>query len=496
MDMDQEFHRRVADIAPHGLGLSVDLYCPDLHELLDTLAREVLRPGYLEVFKATESALVDVSRRWPQMIFEMHGEGLWVTQPGLERSPAFDGELGAVITQAHTLQCSWVNLECAAKEIGGHAFGTYLPPVFTPETVAVTAAQAALVQQRLDRLAPSHAGMGPFLLLEVPPFTYFGCGTLDVPEFFVQLTQQAACGLVLDIGHVWTIYRYTDAWTRWSSTDFLRQFLDRFPLERVVEIHVAGLAVHEADGRKMGEGLPWWVDAHAAPIPPPLFDWLEQVLAHPQLRHLRGVALEVDNKAIPLIVEELRMAQERVGAQVEALMPSANQRADRSVGAPPRPDMRQPQALGLVPVLSTEIEEVARDASRRYAGMASGQLSMETATMPLLSAGDEGLRVYQATYLPHEILHWGGNLVEMFPETIGLLRQAGVALNGFVPFWFRVVEEPSQSYDFFVLKIHRFVAFVREAAPLAVPSAEREGQALLRGYQMACAGMDDAQVPA
>ena len=56
------------------------------------------------------------------------------------------------------------------------------------------------------------------------------------------MTDRAACGLVLDIGHLWTVYRYTGSWRRQRLEDFAAQFLEAFPMERVVEIHVAGLA--------------------------------------------------------------------------------------------------------------------------------------------------------------------------------------------------------------------------------------------------------------
>lgn len=122
------------------------------------------------------------------------------------------------------------------------------------------------------------------------------------------MTEQTACGLVLDIGHLWTVYRYTGAWRRQTVESFVAEFLDEFPMERVIEIHVAGLAefptrpdsVTAADA----PDRPYWIDAHGAPIPALLFEMLSQVLAHPRLRSLKGVALEVDTKPIATIIEE------------------------------------------------------------------------------------------------------------------------------------------------------------------------------------------------
>src|SRR5256886_12176285 len=50
--------------------------------------------------------------------------------------------------------------------------------------------------------------------------------------------------------------------------------------------------------------VPLWIDAHAAPVPQVLWRLLDRVLSHPGLTSLKGVALEVDTKAVPLIVEE------------------------------------------------------------------------------------------------------------------------------------------------------------------------------------------------
>lgn len=113
------------------------------------------------------------------------------------------------------------------------------------------------------------------------------------------MTERSACGLVLDIGHLWTVYRYTGAWRRRTVESFVAEFLDEFPMERVIEIHVAGLAEFpmRADGGTADDvrERPYWIDAHGAPIPALLFEMLAQVLAHPRLRSLKGVAL----KSIP-----------------------------------------------------------------------------------------------------------------------------------------------------------------------------------------------------
>jgi uncharacterized protein (UPF0276 family) len=75
---------------------------------------------------------------------------------------------------------------------------------------------------------------------------------------------------------------------------FFNGFLEEFPLERVVQIHLGGLKpFHQT-----------FIDDHGAKIPDILFHLLAKALEHPGLIHLRGIALEVDTKNIALIIEE------------------------------------------------------------------------------------------------------------------------------------------------------------------------------------------------
>src|SRR5262245_8479018 len=319
--VQQDFQRRLRNIPPLGMGLSVDVYSTDLFELVIQLRKQGLEPGYLEVFKATTTSLMSVQKALPDIPLAYHGEGLWITQPDVQESPFFQRDVGEMLAQLNSLQSLWLNHECAMKQMAGYSFGTYIPPLFMPLSAEVVAENIATVQQAIDQQSCRANGAAPLFLLEMPPLTYFSAGTIPIPHFFRLVTALVPCGLVLDIGHLWTVYRYTAACQRVSVKQFVEGFLDEFPLERVVEIHVAGLACHESVGEsKEGEGLPEWIDAHAAPIPSILFTMLEQVLAHSHLVNLRAVALEVDTKSIEMIVEEYTEAVRRFSYLVQQTM--------------------------------------------------------------------------------------------------------------------------------------------------------------------------------
>ncbi|THJ25013.1 MAG: DUF692 domain-containing protein [Nitrospira sp. CG24E] len=474
----QDFRRRLRKIPALGMGLSVDVYSPDLFELVNRLRERGLQPGYLEVFKATTSALTTVRHALPDMPLAYHGEGLWITQPDVQAAPFFQQDVDEMVMHLNSLQSLWLNHECAMKQMAGYSFGTYVPPLYTQLSAQVVADNIAAVQQAMDRQAVRADGTAPLFLLEMPPLTYFSAGTIPIPDFFRLVTATAPCGLVLDIGHLWTVYRYTALRRRISLERFVHEFLDGFPLERVVEIHVAGLACHESAGESKGEeGLPEWIDAHAAPIPSILFTMLEQVLAHSNLISLRAVALEVDTKSIETIVEEYAEAVRRFTLRVQQAM-ARETTAEQSKGLTLRP------ASIHVSLRQSDRQQLCVDYAR-YAQIISGQVPMTGLEWQEAAAEAAGLTRYRTSYLPHEILHWGGDLAEMFPETCRILAERGICLTEFVAFWFRSPRPITHSYDFFLLKIERFLEFATERAPDVRGCVQLEGDLLRLAYAQA-----------
>jgi uncharacterized protein len=480
MSVIQHFQRRADTVPKLGLGLSVDVYSPDVAELVTRFEGLASQPAYLEIFRASTTALRAVRQYLTGVPLTYHGEGLWITQPDFSSAPSFEDELNEVASELNILCSPWLNHECATKQMEGYSFGTYLPPLYTAESANLVAGHITLVQERLDKSRRPDDEYGPLFLLEMPPLTYFMAGTITVPEYFTRVTERTPCGLVLDIGHLWTVYRYTAASRQSSLERFVERFLDEFPMERVIEIHIAGLSRHEA-GRSAAvqDGYPEWIDAHAAPIPAVSWTLLDQVLAHPRLRQLRGVALEVDTKPLELIVEEFAFARGRVGPVIERLL--ANETRGAHAGSE-RPD-------GGNHTLDSEVDRRSLQADYvHYAQVVSGQAPPAGPAWEAVADDPSGLERYIQEYLPHEILHWGGELTDMFPETCRILHHEGLSLNDFVPWWFQRSRPADGPYDFFLLKIDRFLEFVTDRAPALVGSARREAEVLRQAYQEANAG--------
>ena len=473
--VEQDFKRRVETVPRLELGLSIDLYSPDLFELMARFDGQEYQPGYLEVFRAPELALQRLRQRFPTITLACHGEGLWVTQPDFATTPFFNEEMNDVARELTVLRSPWLNHECATKQMAGYSFGTYLPPLYTSESAAVVADNITLLQEKMDRTIFPEGAVGPLFLLEMPPLTYFMAGTIPIPQFFRRVTDQAPCGLVLDMGHLWTVYRYTAARHRLSLEQFIEQFLDEFPMERVVEIHVAGLDCHESAGQQgRNDVLPEWVDAHAAPIQAVSWAMLEQVLAHSKLTNLRGVALEVDTKPIENIVQEFSSATERFGSMVQRTIEHGS---DKTISTP----QRTARLVDRISATDRDREQL-HESYVRYAKIASGYHPPEGPEWQGVLEDPTGLARYVENYLPYEILHWGGDVIGMFPETSHALLKLGLAFDGFVAWWFHTPRPIDRPYDYFLLKIDYVLAFIAERAPACLGIAEQEADGLRMAY--------------
>jgi len=475
---EHQFFDRVSHIPFHGLGLSVDVYSPDLYELIEQLERSHLSYGYMEIFKATRRALKNLRTRLPSALFEYHADGLWVTQPHWSLSDSAKEEVVEAEAHIQSLGCHWVNQECASKQMAGYSFGTYLPPLFTRESADVTAQNVWWLQSQIDQWANERQdGHCPLVLIETPPLTYFSCGDLSYQEYFRLITDAAPCGLVLDIGHLWTAFRYGTKGRYPHVEAFLDEFLRSIPLERVVEIHVAGLDIHvtrqEPLGRK--ESLPYWIDSHSAPVPAILFRMLDGILRYPGLTNLQGVALEVDTKAIDLIVTEFAAFRERyewwerksLGRNRPEQVPSLCQTAG-NLSRPVRPDDSSPS-------LVCQYEQ--------YVDLITGKT--KKSDWMVSREQIDHVNQYVREYLPYEILEWGGDLKQMFPQTLLALGCQRNGLEDFVQFWFDRPRPIHGAYDYFLLKVERFVEFINERFPECRGRVDEEANELRKGYAMA-----------
>jgi uncharacterized protein (UPF0276 family) len=112
----------------------------------------------------------------------------------------------------------------------------------------------------------------PLLLENSPLYFDLPGGTMDQPTLFRQVCAASPAGVLLDITHLLVTARNLGL----NAT----AFLESFPLDRVVEVHVSGLTCQS--------GV-WW-DDHAHPAPEEVFALLGHVVKSAPA--LRAVTLE------------------------------------------------------------------------------------------------------------------------------------------------------------------------------------------------------------
>jgi hypothetical protein len=137
---------------------------------------------------------------------------------------------------------------------GGRVLHDLLP---IPQTRASARNAAARAREAADRLER------PFVLENVTHYLVPGAAVVPEADFLADVLEASGAGLLLDVNNV-----YVNALNYgFDAADFLA----RIPLERVVEIHVAG---HERD-----DEIGLLIDTHGAPVVDPVLALLEDVVA-------------------------------------------------------------------------------------------------------------------------------------------------------------------------------------------------------------------------
>jgi len=182
----------------------------------------------------------------------LHGVGLSLgSAEGLERSHL---ELFARLVER--LQPALVSEHLSWSTTGGVYLNHLLPLPYTDEALDVVAENVARAQDRLGRR----------LLIENPSgYLRFRGTSIPEPEFLNILARRTGCGLLCDVNNVYV----TCANLGGDSATWL----DTLDASAVGEIHLAGHAVNNADGRAI------LIDDHGSPVSDPVWALYERALA-------------------------------------------------------------------------------------------------------------------------------------------------------------------------------------------------------------------------
>ncbi|SDR04472.1 DUF692 domain-containing protein [Thermostaphylospora chromogena] len=243
-----------------GVGLG---YRPEIHDGLlagidavDWL--EVITDSYLD----RPQALVALRELTGGRTVVPHGLGMSV---GSE-SPPDEEYVDAVARLADAIDAPWVSDHLCFTREDGIDLDALTPVQRTREAARRIAAHADYVQDRLGR---------PFILENIAYYVDVG-GPLSEAEFINEVFAHTACGLLLDLNNVMVNARN-------HGYDPVA-FVAALPLERVVQVHLAGNAeTAQIDGVL--------IDGHDGPVGEDVLDLLAAVLRRTTPK---GVLIERD----------------------------------------------------------------------------------------------------------------------------------------------------------------------------------------------------------
>ena len=184
-------------------------------------------------------------------------------------------------------QPPWVSEHIAFTRIAGVDIGHLTPLPFTREAIDTVVRNV----ETLRRAVPDVP-----ILLENIAYTFIPPGAeMSEAEFVTEVIRTSDCGLLLDLENV-------HANARNHGYDAI-EYLQSIPLERAVEVHLAGGVEHD--------GI--YADTHSRPVPEESWQLLEWLLARTSLR---AVIIERDNDLPPF--EELLVEVNRASRMLHA----------------------------------------------------------------------------------------------------------------------------------------------------------------------------------
>jgi uncharacterized protein (UPF0276 family) len=226
---------------PIGLGLRSVHYEHILSERPDVAWFEVLSDNYMNT-RGRPLAYVDrVAALYP---VALHGVGLSIgsTDP-LDRE-----YLAALRALRERVQARWVSDHIAWTGVGGRHGHDLYPVPFTEECLRHVARRVCQVQDYLQ---------APLVLENPSTYLEFAGSTLSEAEFISALLDETGAGLLLDVNNV-----YVNAHNHGFDA---HAYLRLLPLERVVQLHVAGHSDRPSSDAQ-GRAVTQLIDTHAGPV--------------------------------------------------------------------------------------------------------------------------------------------------------------------------------------------------------------------------------------
>jgi len=223
------------------LGIGVGLRTVHYREILERWPAipwfEIITENFLRTRGRPWDILERVASRYPIV---MHGVSLSIGSA----DPLDPVYLREVRDLRDRIGARWVSDHLCWTGVNGHNTHDLLPLPYTPETLDHVTARVHEVQE----------AWGAALVLENPSsYVAFRASTIPEWEFLAERCHRTGCGLLLDVNNVYVSSR--------NHGFNPLTYLDALPMERVVQVHVAG---HTDLGTHC-------IDTHIGPVVPPVW---------------------------------------------------------------------------------------------------------------------------------------------------------------------------------------------------------------------------------
>jgi uncharacterized protein (UPF0276 family) len=253
-----------------GLGLRPEIYDQTLaaRAAIDWL--ELAIDNYIRVGGKATAQLEAVASRFPVV---SHGVELSL---GSTDDVSYE-YLKAVKKALDRVEAPWWSDHLCFSGVDGFYLHDLLPLPFSREAVNHVVERIRRAQGYVER---------PFLIENITYYMHMPGGEMSEAQFLAEVLEKADCGLLLDVNNVYV----NSVNLGYDPVEFLRAI----PIERTVQIHVAG--------HNRQKGL--LVDTHGMPVIEPVYRLLEEALG---LAEAKAVMLERDQNFpdFPQILSEL-----------------------------------------------------------------------------------------------------------------------------------------------------------------------------------------------
>jgi uncharacterized protein (UPF0276 family) len=236
---------------------------------------------------AALAALEAIRRDYP---VSFHSVGLSLGTAG----PLDRRHLARLVALVERIEPCLVSEHLSWSRAGGAYLNHLLPLPYTEETLGVVAAHIDEMQEALGR---------PVLIENPSSYLRFRHSTIGEPAFLAELVRRTGCGILCDVNNVYVSAR---------NLGFdPAAYLDALPARAIAEIHLAGHAENDADGRVL------LIDDHGSPVAGAVWDLFRRAIRRvgrvPTL-----IEWDTDVPELSVLLAEARTAEAVLTAAQEA----------------------------------------------------------------------------------------------------------------------------------------------------------------------------------